>query len=112
MIALGQPRMSPQEFSSKWASSELKERAGAQEHFIDVCALVGAPTPAEADKKGEFFTFEKTVTRVGGEISGLEEGSGSADVFLRGCFGWEYKGKRKDLASAFRQLTTLINDAK
>jgi hypothetical protein len=85
MIALGQPRMSPQEFSSKWASSELKERAGAQEHFINVCALVGAPTPAEADKKGEFFTFEKTVTRVGGEISGLEEGSDQPTSFCVGA---------------------------
>jgi hypothetical protein len=103
-ITLGKPRISPQEFSAKWRSSELKERAGAQEHFIDVCALVGAPTPAEVDKKGEFFTFEKTVEKVGGEVSGSEEGGGSADVFLRGCFAWEYKGQYKDLAAAFRQL--------
>jgi hypothetical protein len=28
-----------------------------------VCALVGAPTPREADKKGEWFTFEKGVEK-------------------------------------------------
>ena len=33
-IVLGEPRMTPQEFYAKWASAELKERAGAQEHFI------------------------------------------------------------------------------
>lgn len=111
-ITLGKPRISPQEFSRKWASSELKERASAQEHFIDVCALVGSPTPATADKKGEFFTFEKTVAKVGGEVSGSEEGGGSADVFLRGCFAWEYKGKHKDLAAAFRQLLLYRIDLK
>lgn len=82
----------------------LKERAGAQEHFIDVCRLVGSPTPAEADPLGEFFTFEKSVAKVGGEVLGSEEGGGSADVFCRHRFAWEYKGRHKDLGAAFRQL--------
>ncbi len=62
-VALGKPRMSPQQFSAKWASVELKESASAREHFIDLCALVGSPTPADVDKKGEFFTFEKGVEK-------------------------------------------------
>ena len=99
-----QPRMTPQEFSSKWASAELKERAGSQEHFIDLCRLVGHPTPAEADPKGEFFTFERSVAKVGGEVSGSQEGGGSADVWYRGRFAWEYKGPHKDLDAAYRQL--------
>ena len=41
-IRLGGPRMTPQQFSSKWADNELKESAASKEHFIDVCALVGA----------------------------------------------------------------------
>jgi len=44
--------MTQQQFSAKWPESDLKERAGAQKHFVDVCALVGAPTPAERDKIG------------------------------------------------------------
>ncbi len=40
-ISLGTPRMTPQAFSAKWADARLKERAGSQEHFIDVCALFG-----------------------------------------------------------------------
>jgi hypothetical protein len=35
--------------------ARLKERAGSQEHFIDVCALVGHPTSAEADKTAIFY---------------------------------------------------------
>jgi len=31
-------------------------------------------------------------------------GDGWADVWKRGHFGWEYKGKRKDLTAAFSQL--------
>ncbi len=36
--------MTPQQFSAKWADNELKESAASEEHFLDVCALVGAPT--------------------------------------------------------------------
>ena len=27
-----------------------------------------------------------------------------ADVWKRGCFGWEYKGKKKRLGEAYKQL--------
>ena len=36
-------------------ASELKERSTAQEHFIDLCRLLGEPTPAEADPKGHHY---------------------------------------------------------
>ena len=96
-ISLGKPRMSPQQFSAKWASIELKESASSREHFLDLCALVGSPTPADVDKKGEFFTFEKGVEKSGG-------GKGFADVWCRGRFAIEYKGKHKDLTAAYNQL--------
>jgi type II restriction/modification system DNA methylase subunit YeeA len=89
--------MTPQQFISKWRSSTLKESAASQEHFIDLCRLVGQQTPAEADPDGSWFTFEKGATKTGG-------GEGWADVWRRGCFAWEYKGKRKDLKAAFVQL--------
>jgi hypothetical protein len=59
-LKLGHPRMTPQEFSTKLADPQLKERAGSQYHFIDVCALVGSPTPADVDKMG-------MLSRSGGE---------------------------------------------
>ncbi|TQE98518.1 MAG: class I SAM-dependent DNA methyltransferase [Spiribacter salinus] len=89
--------MTPEAFVAKWDPSTLKESAGAQEHFIDLCRLVGVKTPAEADPEGEWFTFERGAKKAGG-------GEGWADVWRRGCFAWEYKGKHKDLSAAYRQL--------
>ncbi len=89
--------MIPEQFVEKWAASELKERSAAQEHFIDLCHLLDEPTPAEVDPKGEFYCFERGATKTTG-------GEGWADVWKRHHFGWEYKGKRKDLDAAFAQL--------
>ncbi len=41
--------ITPDQFIDKWKAAELKERSAAQEHFIDLCRLLGEPTPAEAD---------------------------------------------------------------
>ena len=89
--------MTAGEFIGKWRSSELKERSAAQEHFIDLCRLLGEPTPAEADPTGERYCFERGVRKDIG-------GGGWADVWKRHCFAWEYKGKHADLDSAFDQL--------
>lgn len=89
--------MNPAQFADKWGRSELKERSAAQEHFLDICQMVGVPTPGEADPTGSWYTFEKGATKVGG-------GEGFADVWKRGHFAWEYKGKRKDLSAAYEQL--------
>ncbi|HEX3146245.1 MAG TPA: DNA methyltransferase [Pyrinomonadaceae bacterium] len=85
------------EFISKWSKSELKERAGSQEHFLDLCEVFNHPKPAFADPLGEEFTFEKGAAKHGG-------GQGFADVWKRDFFGWEYKGKHKDLDAAYDQL--------
>lgn len=87
----------PKEFVIKWKASTLKERSASQEHFLDLCRLIGHPTPAQSDPSGEHFTFERGASKTGG-------GEGWADVWKKGCFAWEYKGKRKDLNAAFAQL--------
>ena len=89
--------MNPTEYVNKWAPVELRERAGAQEHFIDICRLVGQQTPAEADPKGDWFTFDRGLDTSTG-------GKGFADVWRKDCFGWEYKGPGKDLSAAYQQL--------
>ena len=89
--------ISPQEFVRKWKQSELRERASSQEHFIDLCRLIGHGTPAELDSKGEWFTFEAGAEKQRG-------GKGWADVWKRGYFAWEYKGKIANLEEAYRQL--------
>lgn len=39
--------MEPHDFVNKWQAAELKERSAAQEHWIDLCRMLGQPTPAE-----------------------------------------------------------------
>ena len=58
--------MTPGTFIAKWRASELKERSAAQEHFIDLCRLLGEPTPAEADPTGERYCFERGARKDGG----------------------------------------------
>ncbi|WP_397580998.1 class I SAM-dependent DNA methyltransferase [Sphingorhabdus sp.] len=89
--------MTPQDFIAKWRAAELKERSGSHSHFNDLCALLGLADPATADPKGEWFTFEKGLSKTAGA-------QGWADVWRKGCFAWEYKGPRKDLDKAFNQL--------
>ncbi|MDR3489125.1 MAG: class I SAM-dependent DNA methyltransferase [Bradyrhizobium sp.] len=89
--------MTPEAFISKWQAAELNERAAAQSHFNDLCSMLGEPSPTDVDPKGEWYAFERGATKTTG-------GEGWADVWKRGCFGWEYKGKRKDLNAAFAQL--------
>ena len=89
--------MTPHEFITKWRASELKERSASQEHFIDLCRLLGEPTPAEADPAGETYCFERGARKDTG-------GDGWADVWKRHHFAWEYKGQRADLDAAFGQL--------
>ena len=94
--------MTVPEFIAKWRKVELKERSAAQEHFIDLCNTFDHPTPAAADPTGESFCFEKGAEKHGG-------GDGFSDVWKRGHFGWEYKGKHKDLGAAYDQLLRYRN---
>jgi hypothetical protein len=88
--------VTPTAFIAKWQASTRNERAAAQEHFLDLCALLGEPTP-NTDPTGAAYAFEKGATKASG-------GDGWADVWRRGRFAWEYKGKHKDLNAAHRQL--------
>ena len=89
--------MSPQQFVAKWRDVVLKERSAAQSHFNDLCALLGQPTPVEADPLGAWYTFEAGAEKQGG-------GEGFADVWKSGFFAWEYKGQHANLDKAYEQL--------
>lgn len=90
--------MSPSEFAAKWKGVDRPERAAAQSHFIDLCRMLGVGAPTDMDPTGEWYAFEKGAEKLGG-------GDGFADVWKRDHFAWEYKGKKKDLAASYRQLT-------
>ncbi len=95
--------MTPQQFIAKWRNVTLSERSACQQHFLDLCELLGQPKPAEADPDGAWYTFERGVTKSTG-------GQGWADVWMRDHFGWEYKGKHKDLRAAYNQLLQYKDD--
>ena len=86
--------MTPQQFIAKWSASggfSFGEKRASQEMFLDICALVGHPTPV-AYGNPEVFTFEKAVP------------GGFADAYLEEHFGWEFKGSDAQLPEAFNQL--------
>ena len=86
-----EPRMHPEQFVAKWRNINFGEKQASQEMFLDLCAVVGHPSPVDyADQQR--FTFEKWVP------------AGFADAYLEGRFGWEFKGGDAQLAGAFNQL--------
>ena len=90
-------KMTAQEFIAKWQKVKLSERSACQQHFLDLCELLDHPKPAAADPEGVCFTFERGCRKLGGK-------KGWADVWKKDFFGWEYKGKHKDLNEAYKQL--------
>jgi hypothetical protein len=103
--------MSPAEFKKKWAKVSAKESAAYQSHFDDLCRLLKVASPLEADPTGQVFCYQKRVLKdaelfdlaPGGEAGEPSE-RGFADVWKRGCFAWEYKGRKKNLDEAYKQL--------
>jgi hypothetical protein len=88
--------MSPEEFIAKWRGTTRTERSAAQEHFLDLCALLEVPKPGDVDQHGTEYTFEKSTRKIG-------DTAGFADVWKRHCFAWEYKGNRRNLVEAYAQ---------
>lgn len=95
------PPITAQAFIAKWgpggAALGLSERAGAQAHFIDLCRLLGVPEPGDPAR----YCFERGLTKTG---SAAGRTDGFADVWLKGCFAWEYKAPGRNLDAALRQL--------
>ena len=103
--------MTPAEFMRKWAKVTAKETSAYQSHFDDLCRLLQIAPPLEADPAGEVFCYQKRVLK-NAELFGLAFGGGAdepaergfADVWKKGCFAWEYKGRKKSLEEAYKQL--------
>jgi len=101
--------MTTAEFKRKWSRFHGKESSAYQEHFNDLCVMLGHPTPVEADPSGEdFFCFQKGVIKEAALLPPAEQTGppkkGWADVWKKDGFGWEYKGKHKNLEKAHDQL--------
>ena len=83
--------MHPEQFVAKWRNVSFGEKQASQEMFLDLCAVVGHPSPVDYGDQ-QRFTFEKWVP------------GGFADAYLEGRFGWEFKGNDAQLTGAFNQL--------
>ena len=89
--------MTPAGFIAKWARATLPERAASQEHFLDLCRLLGQPTPAEHDATGAEYTFEKGVSVTDAASRGAKGAGGFALLSLgpgtrSGCSAWSRGG--------------------
>jgi hypothetical protein len=58
--------LTPQGFVSKWKRAEARERQSVQEHFIDLCSLIGQVPPMQADPTGQQFAFEMGLIKTSG----------------------------------------------
>lgn len=86
--------MTPEEFIAHWKDNDLNERAGAQQHFNDLCDLLEVEKPRDREN----YCFERGAKKSDGS-------DGWADVWKRGFFGWENKKPKRDLGAAYKQLT-------
>ena len=85
------PTITAQQFVDKWRNVQFGEKQASQEMFLDLCKLVGHPSPVDYGNS-DVFTFEKWVP------------GGFADAYLEERFGWEFKGSDDQLTGAFDQL--------
>ncbi len=67
--------MTPQQFIAKWKRADLSERSACQQHFLDLCELLGQPKPAEVDPNGSWYTFERGPTKSPAAVVGPTFGS-------------------------------------
>ena len=95
--------MTPQQFIAKWKKVTLSERSACQQHFWTCANCSASQSPPRPIPRGAWYTFERGVSKTDG-------GHGWADVWMRGHFGWEYKGKHKDLKAAYQQLLQYRED--
>ncbi|MFD2233963.1 class I SAM-dependent DNA methyltransferase [Phaeospirillum tilakii] len=89
--------MTPEQFIERWRGTSRSEQSAAHEHFLDLCELLDVSKPQELDRRGDFYTFEKTIPKANGR-------PGRADVWKKGCFAWEYKRDKRNLVAAYAQL--------
>ena len=78
-----QPSLKPEQFVSKWRDTAFGEKQASQEMFIDLCRLVGHPTPVEYGD-GDAFTFEKWVP--GGFADAYLERASKLNLPTRGTY--------------------------
>ena len=78
-------------------AGEHPQRSGSLQRTLPEPVRVAGRSEPNSGATGATYAFEKGVTKAAG-------GGGWADVWRRGCFGWEYKSRGADLNKAHDQL--------
>jgi hypothetical protein len=55
--------LTPQQFIAKCKRADLSERSAYQQHFLNLCDLLGQPKPAEVDLLGLWYMFANGVKK-------------------------------------------------
>ena len=93
--------LTPQDFVSKWKRAEARERQSVQEHFIDLCALVGHETPMQQDPSGTRFAFEMGAAKTSG-------GQSWADVAKLGFLVGSINPKMQTLIKRMSSCSVIV----
>ena len=104
------PKLSPHDFVAKWRKVELSERSAVQQHFLDLCALVGHDSPADADPTGHDFAFEMGATKTAGE-HGWADLVKLRDAWLNPPGASEADLKKRTLTNLYNQRPTWLANA-
>jgi hypothetical protein len=72
--------LTPEQFVDKVTRAALNEKQASQEHFIDLCRLLGQPTRVEGDPTGNDYCFEKLVEVGRSAGKGSKGDAGFVDV--------------------------------
>jgi hypothetical protein len=108
-----QSPLPPQDFVHKWRQSQVKERSGYQEHFIDLCRLIGHATPGEEDPTGTRFTFEagkaepkkRTLTNLYNQRpTWLDPAHKKLDAAVFDAYGWPHDLSDEEILSRLLAL--------
>lgn len=80
------------DFIQKWKALNLSENAGTHAWFPDLCSSLDVPAPGQNTSD---YTFEKRVIKLPGD-------GGWANVWYKGHFAWEIKGRGEFLDKAYQ----------
>ena len=92
------PQLSSTQFAATWRAFQGTEMQGYQDHFNQLCQLVGHETPIEINDFST-FSFQKSAPTP-------DDRNGFADVWFQDRFVMEYKAKGGDLDAAYLQALT------
>ncbi len=79
--------MTPEDFIAHWSPGGggygMNERAGAQSHFMGLCALLGVDAPNHSDD----YTFEKGTLKIG-QKRGFAVADAALVAAVATAYGW------------------------